>query len=78
MSSINVRAKDKARFQELQDDDQTQKELFAELLRTYENADETVTIDTESVIEQVAMSVTAEVENAAYRGVTDAIEQANK
>lgn len=78
MSSINVNPKDKARFAELQGDDQTQKELFAEILRTYENADEAVSIDTDAIIARVSESVAAEIETAAYRGTTDAIEQASK
>lgn len=78
MSSINVRPEDKARFADLKPEDKTQKEFFAEVMRTYENADETVSIDTESIIERVSMSVAAEVETAAYRGVTDAIESAQE
>jgi len=78
MSSINVRAEDKTRFAELKPSDSTQKEFFAEVLRTYEHADETVSVDTDAIVERVSMSVAAEIETAAYRGVTDAIEQAEK
>jgi len=78
MSSINVRPDDKARFAELQGDEQTQKEFFAEMLRTYENADETLTVDTDAVVDRVSMAVAAEIETAAFRGVTDAIESAQE
>jgi len=78
MSSINVRPEDKARFSDLQPSDKTQKEFFAEMLRTYENADETVSVDTDAIVERVSMATAAEIENAAYRGVTDAIQSAQK
>ena len=78
MSSINVRPEDKARFAELQPEDKTQKEFFAEMLRTYENADETLTVDTDAVIDRVSIAVAAEIETAAFRGVTDAIESAQE
>jgi len=78
MSSINVRPEDKARFAELQADEQTQKEFFAEVMRTYEHADETVTVDTDAIVERVSMATAAEIETAAFRGVTDAIESAQE
>jgi len=78
MSSINVRPEDKARFNDLKGSEQTQKEFFAELMRTYEHADETVTVDTDAIVERVSMATAAEIETAAFRGVTDAIEAAQE
>jgi len=68
---------DKARFDELKPSEKTQKEFFSEVIATYENADETITLDTERLTERIKESVAAEVELSAYRGVTEAIEQAN-
>jgi len=78
MSSINVRPEDKARFADLKPDEKTQKEFFAEVMRTYEHADETVTVDTDASVERVSMATAAEIETAAFRGVTDAIEAAQE
>jgi len=76
MSSISVSESDKERFVELKPDEQTHKEFFAEVLRTYENADETVEIDTDAIRADVVESVASQVELAAYKGVTEAIENA--
>lgn len=78
MSQINVSDSDKDRFDELKPSNKTQKEFFAEVLATYENADETVTLDTERLTERIKESVASEVELAAYRGTTEAIESAQQ
>jgi len=78
MPAISVTNEDKERFVELKGSEQTHKEFFAEVLATYETADETVSLDTERLTEQIKQSVAAEVELSAYRGVTEAIEEANK
>jgi hypothetical protein len=77
MTQINVSDSDKKRFDELKPSDSTQAEFFAEVMATFENADETITLDTERLTERIKESVAAEVELSAYRGVTEAIEQAN-
>jgi len=77
LTQINVSQDDKARFDELKPSEKTQKEFFSEVIATYENADETITLDTERLTERIKESVAAEVELSAYRGVTEAIEQAN-
>jgi len=75
MSSISVDESDKERFVELKPDEQTHKEFFAEILHTYEHADETVTIDTDAIRADVVERVASQVELAAHRGVTEAIEK---
>jgi len=74
LSQINVSDSDKDRFDELKPTDSTQAEFFSEILQTYEHADETVTLDTERPTERIKESVASEVERAAYRGTTEAIE----
>ena len=78
MPTINTTQQDKERFVELKPSEKTHKEFFAEVLATYENAEETVSLDTERLTEQIKQSVAAEVELSAYRGVTEAIEEANE
>jgi len=78
MPAISVTNEDKKRFVELKPSEKTHKEFFAEVLATYENAEETVTIDTDAIIDKVAHKIAAEVEMSAYRGVTEALEQANE
>jgi len=78
MPQVSVTDSDKERFDELKPSDSTHKEFFAEMLRTYENADEPVTIDVEQLTEDIKTSVASEVHLAAYNGVTEAIEQANE
>lgn len=74
MTQINVSDADKDRFDELKPSDSTQAEFFSEILQTYEHADETITLDTERLTERIKESVASEVELAAYRGTTEAIE----
>jgi len=74
LSQINVSDSDKDRFDELKPSNKTQKEFFAEVLATFENADETITLDTERLTDRIKESVASEVELAAYRGTTEAIE----
>jgi len=76
VTQINVSDADKARFDELKPPEKTQKEFFAEVMATFENAEETVTLDTERLTAQIAESVASEIELAAYRGTTEAIENA--
>jgi len=78
MPQVSVSEEDKKRFVELKPSEKTHKGFFAEVLATYETADETVSLDTERITEQIKQSVAAEVELSAYRGVTEAIEEANK
>jgi hypothetical protein len=76
VSQINVSDSDKDRFDELKPSNKTQKEFFSEILQTYEHADETITLDTERLTDRIKESVASEVELAAYRGTTEAIENA--
>jgi len=76
LTQINVSQDDKDRFDELKPSEKTQKEFFAEVLATFENADETITLDTERLTDRLKESVASEVELAAYRGVMEAIENA--
>jgi len=76
LTQINVTDADKDRFDELKPSNKTQKEFFAEVMATFENADETVTLDTERLTAQIAESVASQIELAAYRGTTEAIENA--
>jgi len=78
LSQINVSDSDKDRFDELKPSNKTQKEFFAEVMATFENADETVTLDTERLTERIKESVASEIELAAYRGTTEAIENAQQ
>jgi len=74
VTQINVSDADKDRFDELKPSDSTQAEFFSEILQTYEHADETITLDTERLTDRIKESVASEVELAAYRGTTEAIE----
>jgi len=76
VTQINVSDADKDRFDELKPPEKTQKEFFAEVMATFENADETVTLDTERLADRIKESVASEIELAAYRGTTEAIENA--
>jgi len=76
MTSISCKEDTKAKFDRLQPDEYTQDEFVAELLETYENADEPGRIDTEAITEEIAHSVASEIELSAYKGVTEAIENA--
>jgi len=76
VTQINVSDADKDRFDELKPPEKTQKEFFAEVMATFENADETVTLDTERLTDRIKESVASEIELAAYRGTTEAIENA--
>jgi len=78
MPQVSVSEADKERFDELKASEQTQAEFVSEILHTYEIAEETVTIDTQAIVDKVAHKVAAEVEMSAYRGVTEALEQANE
>jgi len=68
MPQVSVSDADKERFDELKPADSTHKEFFSEILRTYENADETVSIDTETIIDRIKKEVVSDVEVASYRG----------
>jgi len=76
MTGVNCKEDTKAEFDRLKPDAMTNDEFVATLLETYENADESVTIDTEAITENISESVASKIELAAYRGVTEAIEQA--
>jgi hypothetical protein len=76
MTGINVNQNDKDRFDELKPSDATQAEFFETVMDTYENADEPVTIDVEQLTTNIESTVASNIELAAYRGVTEAIEQA--
>jgi signal transduction histidine kinase len=76
LTQINVSQDDKDRFDELKPSEKTQKEFFAEVIATYENAEETITLDTERLTERIKESVASEVELAAYRGVQESLENA--
>jgi len=76
LTQINVSQDDKDRFDELKPSEKTQKEFFADVIATYENAEETVTLDTERLTERIKESVASEVEVAAYRGVQESLENA--
>jgi len=75
MSSISVSESDKDRFVELKPSEKTHKEFFADILHTYEHAEETVEIDTDAIRADVVESVASQVELAAYKGVSEAIEK---
>jgi len=75
MPQVSVTESDKERFDELKPADSTHKEFFAEILRTYENAEETVEIDTQAIVEQVKHEVGPAIEDHAYRGVKEGLER---
>jgi len=78
MPAINVSEKDKERFDALKGAEQTHAEFFAEIMDTFENADEPVTIDTDAIVDRVSKEVASEVHLSAYNGVIEAIEKANE
>lgn len=75
MSQINCSSSDKARFDELQPEDETQKEFFKTVLDAYENRDEKIVVDTNEIIEEIRHGVVSEAEVASYRGTKHAIEE---
>jgi len=75
MPQVSVSEEDKQRFDELKPADSTHKEFFSSILRTYENADETVTIDTDAIVERVKHNVGPAIEQHAYRGVKEGLER---
>lgn len=74
MSTLSIAERDKERFVELKPDEKTHKEFFAEMLHTYEHADETVEIDTERIVDQIKEEVAPAIELSSYRGVKEALE----
>ena len=75
MPQVSVSEEDKQRFDELKPADSTHKEFFSEILHTYENAEETVTIDTDAIVERVKHNVGPAIEQHAYRGVKEGLER---
>jgi len=75
MPQVSVSEADKERFDELKASEQTQAEFVSELLHTYENAEETVTIDTDAIVERVKHNVGPAIEQHAYRGVKEGLER---
>jgi len=75
LPTINVSQEDKDRFTSLKPSEKSQKEFFAEVLRTYEHADETVEIDSQAIVKQVKHEVGPAIENYAYRGVKEGLER---
>jgi len=75
MPQVSVTDADKERFDELKPADSTQAEFMSELIHTYENADETVTIDTDAIVERVKHNVGPAIEQHAYRGVKEGLER---
>lgn len=75
MSSINVDRETKDLFDELQPDDTTQAEFVAELLETYQKDVDGVVINPDEIAESIKEQVATQVELAAYRGVSEAIEE---
>jgi len=76
MTGINCKPDTKDEYDRLKPEDSTNDEFVATLLETYANADETVTIDTEEITENISQSVASKIELAAFKGVTEAIENA--
>jgi len=74
MTTISCKDNTKAEFDRLKPEDYSHDEFVEELLETYENADEPVTIDTEEIAQNIKESVASEVELAAYRGTQEALE----
>lgn len=76
MSSIRVDDDTKARFQELQPDDDTQGEFVRRLLNAYEQSGPGVDPErwADVVAEQIAESVANKVELGSYRGAKSALE----
>jgi len=76
MSSINVDSDTKAKFDALQPENSTQAEFVAELLDTFEahESDSTVHLDVDALVDSITKQTATEVELAAHRGVTQAIE----
>lgn len=77
MTSIRVDDDTKARFTELQPDEDTQDEFVRRLLEAYEQSGEGVDPErwADTVAEQVANTVANKVELGAYRGAQHALEE---
>jgi len=73
---INCKDDTKDEFDRLKPEDSTNDEFVQDLLEAYEYADEPVRIDTEAITENISESVASKIELAAYKGVTEAIENA--
>jgi len=75
---INCKEDTKDTFDRLKPEGMNHDEFVAELLETYEHADEPVRIDSDKIADEIKESVASEVELSAFRGVTEAIEQHNE
>jgi len=74
MSSINVDRETKQTFDDLQNEDQTQAEFVQELLETYQKDVDGIVINPDEIAEEIKKQVATEVELAAYRGVSEALD----
>lgn len=76
MTSINVDREIKAEFDKLQPDGDTQKEFVRKLLECWDaNNGRGYPADVDAMVEQVTKQTASEVELAARRGVTHALEE---
>jgi len=75
MSSISVSENTKSEFDSMKPDSMTHDEFVAELLETYEYADEPVKIDTGEIIQEISDKVATDIEFAARRGVIHGLEE---
>ena len=73
MSQINVTDRDKERFDEFKDSDQTQAEAFAEVMDIVQ-AFEGEPVDVEKLADELKHSMIPQTEVAAYRGAKEAVE----
>jgi len=74
MTGINCKSDTKDEYNRLKPDEYTNDEFVQELLETYANADESVTIDVDAIVEEITHTVASEVELSAYRGCSEALE----
>lgn len=77
MTSINVDRSTKEDFDEYKPDGMTQKEFVGELLECWDaNDGNGYPADIEAMAEQITKRTASEIELAAYRGASEALEEA--
>ena len=73
--TISVKNQTKSRWDELKPEDMTHDEFCQEVLDAFEHGDDPVVIDTDKIVSKAAVKLSGQVETAAYRGVTEALEK---
>jgi len=72
--TISVKTQTKDRWDSLKPEDMTHDEFTHAVLDAFEHGDDPVVIDVDEIVAQAAVKLSGQVEVAAYRGITEALE----